>query len=124
VKQIKEEEASGSSKQIWACCWLDQPWSELHQNCLLIGDFIATSIVELHTGFEEDRRRSTRLGREGGELGRSFKSSWCNLSWNGMGRGEVGWQGDELNFGDNGVREKEKERMKKMVNIRNQPVCI
>jgi hypothetical protein len=41
-----------------------------------------------------------------------------------MGRGEVGWQGDELNFGDNGVQEKEKERMKKMVNIRNQPVCI
>jgi hypothetical protein len=87
VKQIKEEEASGSSKQIWACCWLDQPWSELHQNCLLIGDFIATSIVELHTGFEEDRRRSTRLGREGeswGGASRVLDATSRGTAWAGV----------------------------------------
>jgi hypothetical protein len=43
-----------------------------------------------------------------------------------MGGDEVGRRGDELNFGDNGVREKEKkgERMKTMVEIRNQLVCV
>jgi hypothetical protein len=59
-------------------------------------------------------------------LGSSFRSSRRNLSWNGMGGDEVGRRGDELNFGDNGVREKEKkgERMKTMVEIRNQLVCV